>query len=143
MSFCSLLKVPCGIRQPLFKKVAVAFVVVAAAPIFLFQLFSKKGLTNPLPLAIILKYEIRRHGQVVRHGSAKPSSPVRIRVAPPNTKRAPVWVLFLRLGALLARRIAFSCATCKKTGSVLPRNRLGACSQAASVQIFAQNANGG
>ena len=37
-------------------------------------------------LAIILKYEIRRHGQVVRHGSAKPSSPVRIRVAPPKRK---------------------------------------------------------
>ena len=54
--------------------------------IFLFELFFKKGLTNPLPLAIMLKYEIRRHGQVVRHGSAKPSSPVRIRVAPPNTK---------------------------------------------------------
>ena len=37
---------------------------------------------------------IRRHGQAVRHGSAKPLSPVRFRVAPP-TQKAPRWGAFL------------------------------------------------
>ncbi len=38
---------------------------------------------------------IRRHSQAVRQRSAKPSSPVRFRVAPP-TQNAPKWVRFLR-----------------------------------------------
>ena len=36
--------------------------------------------------AAAFSYRFRRHGQAVRHGSAKPSSPVRFRVAPPKQK---------------------------------------------------------
>ena len=37
---------------------------------------------------------IRRHGQAVRHGSAKPLSPVRFRVAPPK-RNTSFWEVFL------------------------------------------------
>ena len=61
----------------------------------LFSKFFKKGLTKRQHLAIILKYEIRRHGQVVRHGSAKPLSPVRIRVAPPKNEAPQMGCFFV------------------------------------------------
>ena len=86
---------------------------------------------------------MRRHGQVVRHGSAKPLSPVRIRVAPPKNEAPQNGVLFRSLEVPLPFGSRFLAPRARKPVR-LPRPKVGVLAhQAQGEGIFARRANGG